>query len=107
MLKGVIFTGGLFTGLYLGIYLRQQGFDQNLTKAYYAFQNPKPTLEANQPNPNLLNNIYQTYEKELYDDKQFAQYAEKAKLTNQPIETIIQNERLSNLNQNKQIADQK
>jgi hypothetical protein len=39
MIKGGIFLGGLVSGTYLGVYLREYGYSTALTRAYYAYQN--------------------------------------------------------------------
>ena len=42
MLKAGIFSLGICSGLYLGIYIREQGYAKNLTRSYYHYKNENP-----------------------------------------------------------------
>jgi hypothetical protein len=39
MIKAGTFVVGLTSGIFLGIYLREQGYSAGLTRAYYAYKN--------------------------------------------------------------------
>jgi predicted DNA-binding protein YlxM (UPF0122 family) len=100
MLKGVIFSTGLVTGIYLGIYLRQQGLDQNLKRAYYILNKDREKMNLLQKQTQKQD-IYQKYKNGEYNEKQFQDFVERAKLANQPIDEIIQSEILTPPQDNK------
>jgi hypothetical protein len=93
MLKGVVLSTGLFSGLYLGIYLRQQGLDRDLKKAYYTFQGES---ERKQYHQQILQ---QQLEQEgtKFNDQQFQAYVNRAKVRNEPLDQVILEEQVRSI----------
>lgn len=89
MLKGALFGTGLVCGVYLGIYLREAGFDQDLTIAYYSMKKEKAAQKIQALEAEKLAMLYQ---QNVYNDKHFMEFVDRAKKNGEKIDEIITDE---------------
>ena len=69
MLKGGIFSLGLASGVYLGIYLRDSGFTAAIIRAYQAFNYDALSKQSMNSKKLSFEEIYEYYQAGLLDEK--------------------------------------
>lgn len=77
MFKALIFTGGLFTGVYVGITLRDKGISTRVKKAMITLKDDRIVKDKN-PNFNKegIDEIFDYYDKGLLDEDKLNQFRE-------------------------------
>jgi hypothetical protein len=76
MLKAGTLFLGLTTGVYIGVYLREQGYTSGLTRAYYAYKNVEhPGMKKNKnKNKNTIDDVYELYKQGKLDDEDLEKF---------------------------------
>jgi hypothetical protein len=81
MLKAGTFLLGITSGVYLGIYLREQGYSAGLTRAYYAYKNEELTRGSNKklPNKATIDDLYDYFNAGMLRGEQLEKFKEMVK----------------------------
>ena len=74
MLKGATFAIGITSGVYLGIYLRENGYSAGLTRAYYAYNNIDYGRKVAPKHKASLDEVYDLYNKGLLEGEQLDKF---------------------------------
>ncbi len=75
MLKAGTFIIGLTSGLYLGVYLREQGYSSGLTRAYYAYRNEDYNKKGPK-NKATVDDLFEYYRNGLLEGEQLEKFKE-------------------------------
>jgi hypothetical protein len=81
MIKGGIFSLGLLSGVFFGIYLREKGYTSGFTRAYYAYKNEdylnkNTTPERQQLEKPAIDEMHNYFQKGILTDDRFDKYKE-------------------------------
>ncbi len=86
MLKASIFSFGLISGIYLGINLREKKIHENLTKTYHYYKNNDNQYEKQRLS---IEQIYQLYNQNIINVKEFQEIFEKAKELGEGVDELV------------------
>ena len=73
MIKAGTFVVGLTSGIFLGIYLREQGYSAGLTRAYYAYKDDKYFNKTTNKKANV-DDLYEYYRNGLLEGEQLEKF---------------------------------